>query len=203
MSLRRFANILIIGVLLTVFVPFLFSRITIGVNAYIAASEERESHIGFTNKCLNEADLREYAGSECHRRSRLAKVWPVLIALQTVADQTHTCGTVSCTDLMGLIVQRVGNVLFSVSLAAFLALIAWSLISKLAAPFVRKGMRSDYQEEYGASRMEGVYRRPLPAPGEGNYIEIDTEFDQRRNRFQMVDDRSGSIVSYRKHENVY
>lgn len=163
MSPRRFMNVLIASILLTVFVPFVLTRFTIGVNSYIAASEEREAHTKYTKMCLESEDLRETAGAECHRRSRLAKVWPVLIALQTVADQTHSCGTISCTDLMGVVVQKIGSVFFSGALAIFLALLAWNIIQKFATPFAQRAMRGDVHGGRGLSRMESVYRQPLPA----------------------------------------
>ena len=127
------------------FAMFAVSRVSIFIGAYNRSVVDRLGHAALRDTCLTHANVRSVAGKMCSEHAMLADVSPVLIAMQAVADNTHSCGTLSCVDLLGSILERSSSTLFYLVLGIASAALLYAVVSRIAAPNVTKALRpNDY-----------------------------------------------------------
>lgn len=196
MRLSEGGAILFSLALVTAVVPFVISRGTIAMHAYQEARRTQISHAIYRDLCDSHTELREVSSDECIRRSALAELSPVFIALQKVLEKTKTCGNVDCTDLLGAVADKLNSTIFYVALAFFGALIAWVLLARIALPMGKTAVRNNidrqnYVQVSEIDQRDGsgfVEAKPL------RRLEYEEDFDARGNMTarQFIEERNKS-----------
>lgn len=139
-------------------VAFIFfaSRLSIVVTEYRVASAELKTHIAMRERCVNDPGLRADEPQMCSRRTTLSYASPVAIAVQTMLLQTHSCGNVSCSELLWLLTTNFGAIVYYLFIALVALMFVWWVMARAVQPMAMGAVRFhgvDHAAYYG-QRLE-------------------------------------------------
>lgn len=142
---------------------FLVTRVAHFFQDYRLESIRQSDHTSFSDMCLSHPELRRLRSADCNRALMLAETSPFWSALFRVFEKTHTCGTVSCSDVVTALLAQTSGLVFYFVLACASALLLYATFSRIVAPMAVSAVRPTiYYDESRYQRIERDY-------GEYNY----------------------------------
>jgi len=118
---------------------YLSSRILVAVNAYRHAVVAYDENIEMHEHCISHDFIPKRMIDTCREARVVVNVKPIWAAFEAFTSQP--CGTISCTDLIGNLLQKANGTIFHLTLALACIIFAWTSLSRFAAPLASNAVR--------------------------------------------------------------
>lgn len=133
---------------------FLVTRVAHLVQSYKLETIRQTDHVAFSDICLSHPELRRLRAAECNQALMLAESSVIWSTLFRVFEQTHTCGTMPCTDIVLVAIDKTSGLVFYFVLACASALLMYAVFSRIVQPLAVSAVRPHI--DYSDARTQNI-----------------------------------------------